>query len=241
MGWDLGDGSNQVFVDGEWNVHRARWPNLGENPDMFAPQLASGSASGGKISFSVTRPENYWVGGTVMGWFVKKWLSTGGIISASTPSGELTLSERTSVWFDDEDQGWLDGSGEGFITGVLEELDSAGEWFLKDGSLYLWAPGDVNPSSLLVEAKARKWCFNIDDKDFIHVRDINMFAGSINLLSNYSLIEACEVKYLSHFTFMIGATVQVERLNWVTTESGSKETTISSEIARFPSPPAVGS
>jgi hypothetical protein len=136
---------------------------------------------------------------------------------------------------------WNADDGEGFITGILEELDSAGEWFLKDGSLYLWAPGDVNPSSLLVEAKARKWCFNVDDKDYIHVRGINMFAGSINLLSNYSLIEGCEVKYLSHFTFYdwgYSADGEVEQGNNGIRLEGNHNIIRNCTI---PSPPAVGS
>lgn len=190
MGWDLGDGFNQVFVDGTM-VNRARWPNTGS--DLLSPTLASGSATSDQISLPVTRPADYWVGGTVYGLFGHKWTSQGGTITASTTDGILAVSDKTRHWFT--------GSGSAYITGILEELDTEGEWFIQDGKLYLWADGSVDPSGLLVEAKARKWCVNLSGKSYIHINSIDMFAGTISLNgANNCQISGSRVKYQSHFT-----------------------------------------
>ena len=190
MGWTLGEGFDQVFVDGVM-VNRARWPNTGT--DLLNPVQAAGTASADSISFSVSRPANYWVGGTVYGQFGDKWASQGGTITQSTPGGLLSVADKTLPW-------WFTGSGVGYITGIFGELDSPGEWFLKDGKLYLWAPNSVDPSSVRVEAKARKWVVNLTGRSYIRIQDLNLFGGSIQMRCDGSEINGVQAKYLSHFT-----------------------------------------
>ena len=189
MSWSLGEGFDQVFVNGVM-VNRARWPNSGT--DLLNPTQASGTATADAISFSVSRPTNYWVGGTVYGQFGDKWTSQGGTITQSTSGGVLSVADKTSPWFT--------GSGEGYITGVFGELDSPGEWFLKDGKLYLWAPNSVDPSSITVEAKVRKWVINLTGTSYIRIKDLNLFGGSLRLICDGSEINGVKAKYLSHFT-----------------------------------------
>lgn len=189
MDWDLGDGFNQLFVNGAM-VNRARWPNTGT--DLLSPTTATATAASESVTFSVSRPTDYWVGGTVYGLFGSKWTSQGATITASTAAGALTVSDKTVPWYT--------GSGAAYITGILGELDSAGEWFLDGTNLYLWAPGSVDPSTVTVEAKARKWCINLSGKSYVKFRDIDLFAGSINLDSDHCEITGCDAQYLSHFT-----------------------------------------
>jgi hypothetical protein len=189
MNWDLGEGFNQVFVGGEM-VNRARWPNT--TTDLLSPTTASGSADSETITFVVSRPTDYWSGGTVYGHFGHKWTGQGATITASTSSGQLSLSDKTNPWFS--------GSGGGYITGIFGELDTEEEWFLTGGSLYLWAPGSVDPSTLTVEAKARKWCFDFAGQSYIRIVGLNMIAGSVKMNGTHGQLSECTFQYLSHFT-----------------------------------------
>lgn len=189
---DLGEGLNQVFVDGKM-VNRARWPNTGS--DLLNPTLAGGKSTASTIAFSVSRSPDYWVGGTVYGAFDKRFTSQGAVITASTADGLLTVDVNTKT------RNWYTGNGKGYITGVFGELDAAGEWFIKDGKLYLWAPGSVDPSTMTVEIKQRRWCADLSGKSYIKLKGLKMTGGPISMNgTHHSVIDDCELKYLSHFT-----------------------------------------
>lgn len=190
INWNMGEGFNQVFVDGVM-MNQARWPNAGT--DCFTQNSWQfGSANGTSVTFPVSRPQNYWVGGTVYGIFGDRWNAQGATITSSDASGVLTIANKTDIWWS--------GEGEGFITGLLSELDVAGEWHLANNKLYLWAPNSQNPATLKVEAKARKWCFDLKDKSYIKINNINIKAGSISMNgSNFCEINDCDISYLSHF------------------------------------------
>ena len=194
MGWDLGEGFNQVFVNGTM-MHQARWPNTGD--DLLSPNLAAATATATNVTFtdslSVSRPENHWVGGTVYGLFGGKWAAQGATITASSPTGALTVGDKTKTWYT--------GSGNAYITGIFAELDTEKEWFLQDGTLYLWAPGNQNPAGATVEAKARKWCVDLTAKSHIRVEDIDLFAGTVSMNgSSYCELSGSVLQYQSHFT-----------------------------------------
>jgi hypothetical protein len=190
MGWDLGEGFNQVFVNGRM-MHQARWPNTGD--DLLSPKLAAASATGNTVSFSVTRPVDHWRGGTVYGLFGKKWAAQAATITSTSATGTLTVWNVTSPWYT--------GNGNAYITGVFEELDTEKEWFRKDGQLYLWAPGSQNPAGATVEAKARKWCVDLTGKSHIRVEGIDLFAGAVSMhQSSHCELSGAVIQYLSHFT-----------------------------------------
>ena len=58
----------------------------------------------------------------------------------------------------------------------------------------------MNPATLLVETKRRKWCVNLSGKAYINVMNLNLFAGSIRMDTSNCNVSGCNVKYLSHFT-----------------------------------------
>ncbi len=190
MSWDLGDGFNQIFADGVM-VNEARWPSTGT--DLLEPTLAAATTTAGNdVTFTVTRAEDYWVGGIIMGIFGEAWMSQGATITASSTDGVMTVDGKTDIWWE--------GAGEGWISNIQSELDSANEWFLNGTTLYLWAPGSVNPSTMVTEAKARKWCVNLSGLSYIEIYGINMFAGAINMNADNCTVEYCDLEYLSHFT-----------------------------------------
>ena len=186
---DLGAGYNQVFVNGNMLIE-ARYPNTGTDP--LSPTLANGTASTSSVNLAVSRPANYWVGAKVWGLFGHKWTSQCATVTASSVGGNLTITNKSQVWYP--------GSGSAYMTGIFSELDSAGEWFISSGKIYLWAPASAHPNSLKVEAKCRSWCIDLSGKSNIIIQRLNLFGASINMNSNRCIISDCQIKYLSHFT-----------------------------------------
>lgn len=189
---DTGFFANQVFVDGKM-MPEARWPNMRE--DFLNPKLQGGGAikSQGKRVITIEddelpKLEEEWIGATVWTneWFVSR---TGTItdIEDGKLTAEVTGSwKRAGFWF--------------FLVGKLGLLDSEGEWFY-DGeqrNLYLWSPEGNSPNT--VEVKQRNFAFDLGDRSYIEIRDLNLFANTITTSdrSTRIVIDGIEAKYISH-------------------------------------------
>lgn len=187
--WDLGAGSNQLFVDGAM-VNEARWPAGGG--DLFHPATATadtitssvspggpfgGTATATITSAALTQPAGAFVGATIhiapgQGWV---W-QTGTVIDSQV--GQLTY-QYTQLNSDYQ----IPRNGNRFyLTGQLQMLDSPGEWFRDptSGTLYLWTPQGDNPVAHDVEAKHRLYAFDLSGLSYITIRGFNLFAASID-------------------------------------------------------------
>jgi hypothetical protein len=191
MEWSMGEGFNQLFVDSSM-MNRARYPNTGS--DLLIPTRAFGNAQASTISGASSRADDYWAGGTVSGTFGHKWYSQTAKITGSS-GGTLTLGDKTAPW--------ETGNGQFYITGIFEELDSAGEWFYvpEEQKMYFWAENDADPNTLSVSAKARQWCANLSDREHIILDGLNMLGGSVRMDTDNAQVLNSHMKYISHFTF----------------------------------------
>lgn len=169
---------NQVYVNGE-AVHLARWPNLGAS-SLLEPPLAKMEAvsypSGQEVTITDQElPELNWTGATVWVWSASRW-------SAWTSTVTRSFSKNMSFVGNEPDisnQAMVGGNY--FLSGVLGALDEPGEMYYDSAEqmLYLWAPGSADPNTLLVEAKERKFAFDLSNLSYIHIEGLEVFAGSI--------------------------------------------------------------
>lgn len=182
---------DQIFVNKQMQFE-ARWPNS-PTLDPLNSTLAtvdSGSATTIKDG-DLTQAPGYWVGKTV--WSVP---GTGYKSYRST----ITSSSDGSITFDNMATAPTGGNNY-YITGNLEDLDSAGEWYYDSmtSRLYLWAPGGVDPNTLTVEAKQRTYAFDLSSRSYINITGINIFASSIKMSnSNYCKVSNMIAEYVSH-------------------------------------------
>ena len=90
-----------------------------------------------------------------------------------------------------------------FLAGALDLLDSEGEWFAKDGTLYLYAPGGVKPKASDVLCKTNDYSFyEAAPLSNVSIEGVDFFATSINLKSPQNK----NIKFKnSHFTYIGGA------------------------------------
>jgi len=200
--WDLGQGNNQIFVDGKM-MNEARWPNTGF--DLTHPTLATASSVSGVTMTqatvndpALTQPANFWVGGNIRIGPGQDWVNQTGVVTASGP-GFVTFSYEAG---DPKYQEPVAGN-QFYLFGVPGALDAPGEWFRNSGGqLSLETPADDNPANHLVEAKARLYGFDLSQAAYIHIQNLNLFACTINTsgLSTGVVIDHIAAQYLSHFS-----------------------------------------
>ena len=190
---DTGFLANQVFVKGEM-MPEARLPNLDEKRDYLRPTLIGGGLkSEGGTAATI---ENSVIPALSEGWagakvWSNEWYTTRtGTITGGT-AGKLT-AQMSVPW--DRGGFWL------YFFGKLELLDSPGEWFYDNSSktLYLWSPDGSTPSA--VEVKQRNFAFDLSDRSYISLRNLNLFANTITTsdLSTGIVIDGIHAKYVSH-------------------------------------------
>jgi hypothetical protein len=190
---DTGFLANQIFVGGKM-MPEARLPNLSPEQDFLRPNLLGGGIEslGGTTAKiqneAVPELTEGWKGGRV---WANEWYTT--------RTGEITggmakqlLAEMTAAW--DRGAYWF------YLFGKPELLDDRGEWFY-DGNnqeLYLWSPDNQAPKT--VEVKQRNLAFDLSDRSFITVRNLNLFANTITTSDRSSgiIIDGVRAKYVSH-------------------------------------------
>ena len=185
---DTGFFANQIFVGGKM-VPEARLPNLSPEHDFLRPNLLGGGLTAAKIqNEAVPELTEGWKGGRV---WANEWYTTRtGEITGGT--AKQLLAKMTAAW--DRGAYWF------YLFGKLELLDDRGEWFY-DGNnqqLYLWSIDDQAPKT--VEVKQRNLAFDLSDRSFITVRNLNLFANTITTSDRSSgiIIDGVRAKYVSH-------------------------------------------
>jgi hypothetical protein len=190
---DTGFLANQVFINQEM-MPEARVPNLDQKRDYLRPEMFGGGLSslGGKTA-KIENPEipelgQGWQGARV---WTNEWYTTRtGEVTGGTAdqlTAEMTAEwERGGFWF--------------YLFGKLELLDDQGEWFY-DGSnqeLSFWSLDGEKPQG--VEVKQRNFAFDLSDRSFITLRNLNFFANTITTSDRSSdiIIDGINAKYVSH-------------------------------------------
>jgi hypothetical protein len=212
--------NNQVFVDGQM-MPEARWPNI--PPALVTRQSnayqARSDGATNHAQYSVTYQDsdltqfatNFWQGGKINfspGYKIE-W-TTCDVTGNSSNTVSLQCNPDPGA-FNNRSRLQLPGQGDFYIPGPRNPyylwgkyaaLDAAGEWFRDaSGTLYLWTPDGSDPSTKLVEARARPYAFNLYDRAYITIKGLRLFAAGIQTsgASDYLVIDEIESYYSWHF------------------------------------------
>ena len=190
MNWTLGTG-DQVFSN-QTMLPSARWPNAGSSfpwqnssikpsPDWTYTTAAGYDANGANGWFSDTnlpsRPDGYWNGATVNILNGKGWVMNHMTVLGYT-NGTRTI-QTADASGNNVNYALIPGN-EFYLTGVMGELDSQGEWFYTNSLLYLYSTN--TPAG--VTAKHRQFGFDLRGRAFITLSNLNLFACNIQSDAN---------------------------------------------------------
>lgn len=194
--------TNQVFV-GTQMMTEARWPN---GDDLFHVNWATAQAgTTTTLIVDPNLPNVNWAGATIHLYSGSDpWTHLTGTVTASAPGQVAIAMDTTSTCPYQCPQ----PGGYYYLFGILGALDTQNEWAYDSsaGVLYFWAPGGVNPSTLDVRAKQRQLGFDLSGKSNVTIRNINLFACTINTDANSTndVLDGINAQYLSHFTTLPG-------------------------------------
>ncbi len=200
-----------LFLDGK-RQEMARWPD-NKTGEMMDPEdkntgyedcqvfQTKKGVTGRRVLFPNLSgfPTDFFKGGIFRGINGKKWINPMGTITGSKGK-ELTVDAITQGWIDNSSKIYTDnGKGFGFIF-HLNALDREGEWFQKDNKVYFKPAKDINPNSLLISTKNRKWAFQIKDMSGVIIDGIQIHAASIEMKkANNCQVLNSSVQYLWPF------------------------------------------
>lgn len=198
MPWDLGEGNNQVFVDGRL-INEARWPNttldLSHPTVEYAPSVTDRN---GTATIYDPKLSAGWTGAGIHMMTGEGWYGQTGTVIASG-QGWLTFA------YTPDNSYTVPRAGNGFyLFGKFQGLDGPAEWYRDSGgSLYLETPAADNPGSHIIEVKRRKFAFDLSGDSNITIDGIKIFAATIQTDAGSSnlLIDHMQARYLSQFTW----------------------------------------
>ena len=197
--WTLGDGTNQLFVDGIALLEARTPSNVSTN--WLNPTTASvtvGSSNTVTSAAFDNVPNNYYAGMWFVGGIGLSWSWQCAKIAASNGS-TLTVDPTT------KSSPWFTGSGRGYVFGGRALLNAPSEWYWQPGSpmntIFLRTSDSTNPNGHLVEAKRRVWSVDISSgANYIIITGVRLRAGAVRLNGDNNVLTNCNAKYLSHFT-----------------------------------------
>lgn len=206
MPWDLGEGRNQIFINGE-SMIEARYPNSPKwrdegmtdmwpvRGDLYAPV---GDNSVIRSDTLLNQEDDYWKDGYYVGLFGYGYSIATAKIKSST-KGELKVGDTSSYWWWEQREGdtWNYGS----IVGHINALDIPKEWVKQEDILYIIFPEHLSPEETTVEAKRRQLVIDIADRKYINIEDIETIGGSVRMNnSEMCMLNGMDMKYITHYT-----------------------------------------
>jgi PA14 domain/Right handed beta helix region len=209
LGWDLGAGKNQVFLNGKMLLE-ARFPNA---TDLFDPnsygKFVNPRGSGTTWTIDATGlPGVNLTGANINLLPGPEWVIETGTITASS-AASFTFSSPGGQMNERPDFAPnLYAARPGnpyFLWGKLEFLDAPNEFFAQPGLLTV----GQNPTGKTLEVKRRALAFDLTDRSFVNVQGIQVFAATIatgnpndptKTTSSTVTLDGVHVRYPSHFT-----------------------------------------
>ena len=196
----LAEPTEQLFVDGKMQIE-ARWPNMRFEQIWDRSKWAKsnhGSRKDLMVCKKLAETGIDWTGAVAtlnVGHQYKTWART--VTKHSKGSKRFTyfMNERLG---DGKDDGptWADDRF--FITGKLEALDAATEWYhdADAGVLYLWTDDGKSPAGRRLEYKKRVYAFDASKVNHIEVRGFRFFAATFRFNGcDHCVVDDCRLLF----------------------------------------------
>ncbi len=151
--------------------------------------------------------ENYWKGATINALHGAAWTMSSGTVVSST-KGHLEIQDIKAtnpyasyglIYYIDPQEELLRDYA--YLTNHINTVDMPGEWFVdKDNILYIIPPEGVGAENLEVEAKQRQRVWDLRNKEYISLVNINTIGGGITMAdAKMCVVNGGTHKYISHW------------------------------------------
>jgi fibronectin type 3 domain-containing protein len=191
----------QLFVDGNM-MNEARWPNAQVNDLLGAPRGVVDSSVTSNTDLTCSALPNVDLVGATLHLRPGKPLweylyYTRPVATYDSVAKKITWNAAISTTFKVQTGNLF------YLYGKLTLLDCAGEWYLDTNTdkLYLWTMASNSPSGHTVEAKMRDEAFVLDDRSYVSVKGLFVFAAGISMLNTTNcVVDGCHLRYVRHDT-----------------------------------------
>lgn len=188
----------QLFLDGIM-MNEARWPNAVVDKLLYAPRSTPTVCSNTYLMDPALPNVNLL--GARLHIFPAEFANPGYAANTRQITG-WDASTKTISW-----NGNLFATGAAgtfyYVYGALSLLDIPTEWYLDTTGtkLYLWAPDGASPAQHVVEIKSRANAFTLDNRSYITVSGIFVFAAGISMANTTRcIVDNCNLRYVQHYT-----------------------------------------
>ncbi len=188
--WDLGQ--ENFVLNGNTAMDLARWPNNTDGDPFTLNSRRNDGGSGsnvvnGAFLTSSQIPNINWSGGSVFFYGDKPgsgWIAWKAFINSSS-SGRVNFTL-------DKNPAWIRtfhapaDKGDFYLEGVKGALDYQNEWWFNKQTkeLFVQMPGGRAPVNGVVQMRRRTTTVDLSGRSFIHIRNLAVFGGSINMPRN---------------------------------------------------------
>ncbi len=201
----------QLFVDYEEMV-MARWPNanfrdgsIWDKENHWAHGLIDDDENAYQNGTMIDKPHGN-ISLADIGFNIQGATAILNVGSFKTYTKEVLSHNGNSFTYEPVDL-WKTKHHDYFLERKLEFLDSEGEWFYDPDSskLYFWPIDNVDPNTLNIRGKVQSYAFDINNSDYIEIRDLEFFGTTFKFNnSDNSIVDHCNLVYPSCYKRMLG-------------------------------------
>lgn len=196
-----GEKPAQLFVDAK-QMNIARWPNI-EGDNVIDREGFCEAADGDYTGLSASGlPGVDFTGATIRMQPGRMWYGFQRTVKYDPDRPDRIIFETPMTSTLDTHVGYdpcAPAAGTRFfLYGSLNLLDAKNEWMYEDGYIYLNIGGG-NPEGSRVEVRMRDYAFDLFDKDYIQIKNLDIYGASVRLTHcDYCLIDGCSIIYADY-------------------------------------------
>ena len=188
-----------VFVGNEQMIS-ARWPNADYSDLCYMKRAETDEGTDSLHLVDKKLPKIDMTGALLTIWAGSGWVTFSRTVTSCEKGRSLSWEQPIRSAVDDNPEGMdcyvPQKNNEYYVSGLLDLLDSAGEWYYdKEASmLYLYAPGGRNPEKCDVFVKVRDCGLKIGDVKNVTVENIDIFGCAVACSGTDCVLDGVNLK-----------------------------------------------
>ena len=198
------DEVKSVFVGNEQMII-ARWPNTDYDDLCYMKRAETDEGTDSLHLVDKKLPKIDMTGASLTIWAGSGWVTFSRVITSCEKGKSLSWEQPIRSAVDDNPEGMdcyvPQKKNEYYVSGLLDLLDSEGEWYYdkETSMLYLYAPCGKNPEKCDVSVKTREYGLVIDGAENVTVKNIDVFGCAVKCSGTDCVLDNVNLKCADFF------------------------------------------